>query len=429
MSVKVSPQTTLIEIDSAGRKSVSVLGTMPEAKEWNKSMCKEVRIIEACLYGDSVNVGLVMSTCLRFSRKVLAQEITVIKGLDPGEPREPQSPVLLPIRKSPSLPFLSIRQSAHRAVIKSAVVFCDWKQKMLEALMDQNKEAVRAVSGFLAQCKARQAALVPSEAGHVRTAKTGRAKMYEVYGAVSPYGPAPEAKDTCEVPDVPLTVLKDIRSSYFPTDTTLCRRLKTLHSVLTLQTAFRAYKVAKLEKNARVIQLWYRAILRKRAQERAILQRFRLLFYSFRLRRRLKLVLNKRRERKWTKMLLSRTQYQSCFGQIVTIQRLMRGFLTRNCRFRPGKGIKVRQTQQLEGLSKAYKQAFWAQTKPLEAEILSAAVALADQLLRLKQRKRPKALKREQDLCAYIRSLEAAGLKERRQRLGSVAEVRICILK
>lgn len=89
----------------------------------------------------------------------------------------------------------------------------------------------------------------------------------------------------------------------------------------------------------------------------------------------------------------------------------------------------MRQSQQFEALSKVYKQAFWAQTKPLEAEILVAAAALADQLLRLKQRKRPKALKREQDLCAYIRSLEAAGLKERRQRLGSVSEVRICILK
>lgn len=394
-------------------------------------MCKEVRIIEACLYGDSVNVGLVMSTCLRFSRKVLSQEIAAIKGFaDRGEAREPQSPVLLPVRKSPSMPFLAIRQSSHRAVIKSAVVFCDWKQKMLEALMDQNKEAVRAVSGFLAQYKARQAAkAAPTEGGNVRAAKTGRAKMYEAYGAVSPYGPAPAAKDTCEVPNVPLSMLKDVRNCYFPADSTLCRRLRTVHSILVLQKAFRAYKAAKLDRNAKVIQLWYRAILVKRAKERAILHRFRYQFYSFRLRKRLKLVLTKRRERKWTGKLLSRTQYQSHIGSIVTIQRFTRGFLTRHRRFAQGKGRKVRQSQQFEVLSKVYKQAFWAQTKPLEAEILVAAAALADQLLRLKQRKRPKALKREQDLCAYIRSLEAAGLKERRQRLGSVSEVRICILK
>ena len=111
MSVKVCPQSTLIEIDSSGRKTISILGAIPEGKEWTKSMCKEVRIIDACMYGDSINVGLVMSTCLRFSRKILSQEIMTIRSyVDQIETKhEPQSPVLLSIRKSPSLPFLTIR--------------------------------------------------------------------------------------------------------------------------------------------------------------------------------------------------------------------------------------------------------------------------------------------------------------------------------
>lgn len=431
MSAKVCPQSTLIEVDSSGRRTISILGAVSEAKEWNKSMCKEVRIIEACLYRDAVNVGLVMSTSLRFSRKVLSQEIATIRNfMERTAKLEPQSPVLLPIRKSPSMPFLSIRQSTHRAVIKSSVVFCDWKQKMVESLMDQNKEAMRAISGFLSQYRARQVAKpAQSDTGNGRTVKTGRAKMYESYGAVSPYGPTPEAKDTCEVPDVSLTVLREIRRCYFPQNTTLSRRIRTIHSILVLQKAFRAYKQAKFNKNARLIQQWYRAILSKRAKESALLQRFRTVYYSCCLRKRLRIVLAKRRERKWTGALLSAAHYQSLLSQVVTIQRLVRGFLTRLRGISNGIGWKKRRAGEFEDLSKAYKQALWTQTKPLEEEILTAAVNLSEQLLRLKQRKRPKALKREQDLSVYIRSLDAAGLKERKQRLGAVAEVRICILK
>lgn len=299
---------------------------------------------------------------------------------------------------------------------------------MLEALLDLNKEALKAVSGFLTQYRARQAGKTIS-CDVVKYAKNGRAKMYEMYGAVSPYSPLPEQKDTCEVPDVPLRLLTDVKSDYFPVNTTLKLRVKTIHCILTLQKAIRKHKKDKLSKKAAKIQRWFRAILREKRRKSEIITRFRRQFYSIYVKNRLKKVIFKRRERNWKGKLRAISDYKQLNAFIVTIQRHFRGFLVRHRRSWPVKSREMERRRQKEVLGKVYKQAFWGQTEALEGEILGNAVNLMEQLTRLKQGKRPKALKREKDLIAYIKALESAGVRERKQRLGAVAEVRIRIMQ
>lgn len=434
MNTKVSPQSTIIEVDRSGKRVIRILNSTPEG--WKKTMWKEARIMEACLYGESVNVGLVLSTCLKMSRKTFTKEIAFVRecveGCDlrvlqslsspPPVSKHSQSSIF-PLHKSPN---------THRSVIRNSVSLLDWKAKMLEMLLDLNKDSKKAVTSFLRDYRSRQIApKAPSE--RVKQVKTDRAKLYETYGAVSPYQ-TPEENDVAqlEVHLMDLVVLKGLGNEYFD-GTSLEYRIKVVHCVKVIQEKYREIRSNRTFKTAHTIQQWLRMVLAKAVVENIKLNRFRAVYYQGRLRHWLKLLAGKWRMRKQSRLSMDLSRYLSRVPTLLCIQKLVRGFLVRRIEVPHLRSLRsIRFAHSLKRIQ-VLKASLWRETRSFDDNIIKNALAVAEQLQyfhqTLQQGRKIKGFKTDKDLSAYIRSMEKAEARDRKHQTLALAEVRIKALK
>lgn len=433
MNTKVSPQSTIIEVDRSGKRVIRILNSIPEG--WKKTMWKEARIMEACLYGDSVNVGLVLSTCLKMSRRTFAKEIAFVRECveacdlrvplplvsPPPATKHSQSSIFPVQHKSPNV--------THRSVIRNSVSLLDWKAKMLEMLLDCNKDTQKALACFLRDYQSRQIEPKHHPSPHFKQVKTERAKMYETYGAVCPYQ-TPEESDTTnlEAHFMDLKALKDVKNDCF-VGTSLEYRIKVVHFVRVIQREYREIRAKRTFQACQTLQKWLRMVFAKGTVETIKLNRFKAVYFRARLSHWLKLLAGKWRMRREKPQNINISRYLAEMPKILSIQKLIRGFLTRHLALPRLRSLQfVRFAHNLKR-GQALKAVLWRKTRTFDDNIVKNALAVAEQLQyfhqTLQQGRKIKGFKTDKDLSAYIRSMEKAEARDRKHQTLALAEVRI----
>ena len=447
MSNKVSPQSTIIEIDPrSGKRTITVLNGSPDVESWKKHMWKEAKIIEACLHGENISATLALTTCLRFSRKTFAEEVGNVREChESSDLRQAQISTPQPqmSRKAQSISLaLQTKQTSvtHRSVIRTPASCCDWRAKMLEMMMDMNRDSVRAVTGFLAAYHARQTTLTPiispvsprspMSPRSPRSPKAERAKQYETFGPVSPYGRPTSPRDSSLIPDIPLTVLSTIKSSFFPDSDSLSRRVHAVHSAILIQRTLRGRKDRKTHQSATRIQAWFRMVKARKELIALKIQSFRVMYAKGRIRHWLRLLAGRWRMNKERWPLLP--DYSRLVSHIVTVQKLVRGFLVRKIELPKVRGRAAIRCKRLAAIQTAMKAAVWSRTRQMEDDILKNALAVGEQLAYFQQTvsqgKKVKGFKRDKDLTMYVRSIQKAEARDRKMQVWKVAETRVGML-
>jgi len=433
MNTKVSPQSTIIEVDRSGKRIIRILNSTPEG--WKKTMWKEARIMEACLYGETVNVGLVLSTCLKISRKTFAKEIAFVRecveACDLRVPQPLASPP--PVTKHSQSSIFPVQHKppnvTHRSVIRNSVNLLDWKAKMLEMLLDCNKDTQKVVSCFLRDYQSRQIAPKRHPNEHFKQVKTDRAKMYETYGAVCPYQTPEESdKTNLDAHFMDLKVLKDVKNDCF-IGTSLEYRIKVVHFARVIQRNYREIRAKRSFEACQTMQKWLRMVFAKGIIENIKINRFKAVYYRARLTHWLKLLAGKWRMRNKKHKIFDISHYLCEMPKILSIQKLIRGFLTRQLALPRLRSLQLVRFAHNLKRGQALKAALWRKTRTFDDNVVKNALAVAEQLQyfhqTLQQGRKIKGFKTDKDLSAYIRSMEKAEARDRKHQTLALAEVRI----
>ena len=433
MSTKVSPQSTIIDVDRSGKRVVRLLNSTPEG--WKKSMWKEARIMEACLYGETVSVALALSTCLKLSRKAFVKEIAYVRDCVEACDTRVLPTVISPplLAKHSQSALLPIQYKAtnvtHRSVIRNSVSLLDWKAKMLEMMLDSNRDTQRAVFQFLSDYKARQITPKRHPTDHIKPLKPDRVKMYETYGACNPYTRSENSEKTDLFnPTVALCVFADIKNDWFSTSSSLEFRLKVLNSIRKIQKKYRKMLENRRVENAIKLQKWVRMTLARRVVVDMKIARFRKVYYAARLKHWLKLLANKWKIRKLMKLPVEFSRFLGEMPKILMIQNLIRRFVMKNRLIPHLKSLNLIRKAHKMSRIRAIKASLWLETRPNDDNILKNALAVAEQVQyfqqTMQQGRKIKGFKTDKDLRLYIRSMEKAENRDRRQQTLALEEVR-----
>jgi hypothetical protein len=353
------------------------------------------KILESCLFGESVSVALVLSHCVSSSREAFSMEICKCRKL-------------ASVDQMGALPKISVVVNPKMSVElskKGNWGSNEWMKNMVLMLMNKNIGLLMKMQQFKEEATQRlhsfsEPSLPPSVEDLDR--KLTRARSYEASGPFSPVLlPSAFPRQLCHY------LLFDIDNAYFESSHNLEERIRTTHSVLTIQHSYKQY-----------VQLKKQEALRHVANSIALHQALRTCHFLKRNRTRLRVALwrlrhwypvlvNRWRERK-DKKNYSAVSYQGLRFEIVDIQRLARGFLTRKRKLCPKKR---------KHISSAYewKTFQWRYIFTETADTLAAYRELSQQLRIVRQAivedprsakvKRDRATTLERDLARQLNEL------------------------
>jgi hypothetical protein len=245
--------------------------------------------------------------------------------------------------------------------------------------------------------------------------KMYRARGYEKLGATNP----------ALIPSYRLRfshkkLLKAVSGPYFPPNTPLPNRIKTIHCALLIQRAYRAFRQARKMKGILIIQTWFRQQETLRAYLKKKFDKFRRVFFAGKLKHWYPLLVNKFRERK-DSVNYAKGDYCRFLPCIRTMQRLAKGFLVRKRLILWVKiNAKLRANRGIAGFRRV-KIGIWSQCSPVERNLIDTAIAVEEQIASsleaLKHGKRVKGFASEKEASEYLNSLEKAEMQTRRQHL------------
>jgi len=282
------------------------------------------KILESCLFGESVSVALVLSHCVSSSREAFCMEICKCRKLASAEQVSTLPKISVVVN-----PKMSVELSK-----KGTWGSNEWMKNMVLMLMNKNIGLLMKMQQFREEATQRlhlpsSPSLPPSVEDLDR--KLARARSYEVSGPFSPVLlPSAFPRQLCHY------LLFDLDNSYFESTHNLETRIRTTHSVLTIQHCYKQYMQRKRQEALRSVTNsldMYRALRTCRFLKR---NRTRLRVALWRLKHWYPLLVSRWREKK-DKKDYSKVSYQGLRLEIVDLQRLARGFLTRKQKIRPKK--------------------------------------------------------------------------------------------
>lgn len=283
------------------------------------------KILESCLFGESVSVSLVLSHCVSSSREAFAVEICKCRKLANSE-------------QVNTLPKFSVIVNPRMSVDltkKGNWGSNEWMKNMVLMLMNKNIGLLMKMQQFREEASQRLQS--PSEHGLGRPMvedldrKLSRAKSYETLGPFSPI-PLPSSfpHHFCHY------LLFDIDNIYFDSSQNLQDRIRVTHSALTIQHFFKKY--LRRRQQEATTHITNSLGLYRSLKTCAFLKRNRTRWRCalWKLQHWYPLLVNRWREKQDRKDY-SKMSYHGLRFEIVDIQRLVRGYLTRKRRIQPRK--------------------------------------------------------------------------------------------
>jgi len=335
MSVKICPENTFMICKDKKQSLVQLPNPTITVSNWRDNHSKAVKILESCLYGESISVYSTLMHCVKLSRENFNKELSKQKkALEEGVATNPPniSVVITSKNSKPSLP-----KKSHSPQKKSLVLpEEDWTSSMLRMFLDQNAEIEKSIKRHSEDYKFRRAMRFNSTLSNKSRnilSRTLRARNYEKNQPINPIHTDPPSLNsvrTLERINTMPEILYDLEHPYFSEDASLEYRIKVIHSCIVIQKLFTRIRVRKLEKIALVIQRHARAFLAKRKVFLIRTKNFRRMFLYARLKHWYPVLVARWRELKSNFKPYDLLQLPK---EVVTIQRFARGYITRKTTF------------------------------------------------------------------------------------------------
>ena len=394
----------------------------PDVSLWQD---RESRILDYCLQSTSICVSAVLTVCLKTSRVGFAKELHRQKSGLEGVGLSRGLGLLCVSRSLKSRNILKpVKPPSVRA--KSTPLQLEWKKDMFAVLLGKNSDLAGKVREFRRLAlyrKANHSYLEEStDVESEYMGKMHRAKGYEKLGATNPaLIPYYRLRSSQQ------RMFKAVSGPYFPPNTPLPNRIKTIHCALLIQRAYQHFRRERKMRGILVIQAWFRQEETLRGYLRRKFESFRRVFFAGKLQHWYPLLVNKLRERK-DRVNYAKGDYCRYLPCIRTMQRLARGFLVRK---RVILWVKINaklRTNRAIARFRRLKTAIWAESSSIEGNLVAVAISVESQIAalldNLKQGKQVKGFTSEKEVTDYLNSLEKAEAQTRRQHLWQSASDR-----
>mmetsp|Transcript_15739 Transcript_15739/g.28769 ORF Transcript_15739/g.28769 Transcript_15739/m.28769 type:complete len:456 (+) Transcript_15739:320-1687(+) len=368
MNTKIGPENTYVMRDERGHSLVNVpYANVAVVKE---NLSKQAKMLESCLYGESISPQFVMTYFVQSLRQIFQNEVcrqqTALEGnyglISVMNKQRKSKTCLPPIRKS----------SASALRHSPACSETEWKSNLVRMLLDRNADIDRRIKLFVQEYRERHpdSFYVPKDrhiykSSSIHVAKTIRARNYEKQ-THSHSQSFTETKTFEHLKNLPDSVF-DIDNPYFDEAFCLAKRIKVIHSCVVIQRAFLTSKYAKVRKAAIKIQTAWRGYQARRGALYYRMHKFRRAYFLGRLAHWFPLLANKFRERKDTRHF-DADKYAAYVSYIRKIQKVARGYLGRKY----AKFYARVQTRRPRALQIYHtKKRFWRTSIDLEARTLA----------------------------------------------------------
>lgn len=399
----------------------------PDKEEWQD---KESKILEYCLQSTSVNVGAVLRLCLLTSRSSFALELNRQKASLEGLVLTRGLGLLSVSRSRKPRTLL---QPVKRLSLKFKPSPLEWKQDMLAYLLTKNSEIAGKVKDFRKEINKRRSKVSKADTKidpeNVYMLKMQRARQYDKSGPTSPNllsytrSKLPYKREN--------RLKKDVSGPYFVSGTSLPTRIFVIHCILVIQRGVRMWKNNVKLKGVQIIQTWFRQQETERVFLRKKFEKFRKMYFKEKLTNWILLIGKKRREKR-KKYDYNRVDYSLYLPWIRTIQRLVKGFLTRKKVIPWVKSLAKIRAKRMTRRYQVVKQWNWTQGLGVEGKLISTAVSIEEQVSNslelLQQGKSVKGFVSEKEVLEHLGSLEKAEKTERRQQLWVCRSERLAVM-
>jgi hypothetical protein len=323
MSTKVGPENTYRTRDEQGNSIASV--HFAEVAVVKETMTKAAKVLESCLYGESVRPSLIMNTFVQSLRQILQTEIYRQQSILDSQLFPPNALTKLQVRSRTSLP--PIRKTS--APLQRETPVLDWKLNVVRMMLDRNADIERRMKAFAQEYKERHSFDTPSpvsmqKPSSLLVAKAIRARNYEKQSKSLTVSSAASLSKLRALPSTHF----DMDSPYFDERLSVSDRVKIIRSCVVIQRYFLKHCFARAQKAACKIQAAYRGYFVRRAKLYSQYKTFRSAFFAGRLAHWLPLLANKFKERK-NRQYFQTEKYAAYISYILKIQQVARGYITR----------------------------------------------------------------------------------------------------
>lgn len=372
MSVKINSENTFISVNDRGQPIVNLPSLIINVSTWRESFSPIHKVLESCLLGDSLNPYNSLYLCVRQSRTLYTSEIIRQKqAIDEGlSLMSPNFAVLITSKRSRAA-LVPAKKGLSPIKKQNPLPDPDFLPLLLKMMMDLNQEVDKGIKAFANVFYERN-----SDENRVGRAKNPvlkalRARDYEKFSAVNPWEDKMYTLSTVKTLrslHINPAVLFDLENRYFDENSNLADRVKVIHSCLVIQKLYKARRQKMIERKVMVIQRFTRGFLARKNLLWVKTQKFRAVFYWEKLKHWYPLLVNKLREKK---IAFKAEDYSSYLSQIIKIQKLARGYLTRKGKAYWKKVFLRHRAKRL--LAKMYKTkvSLWRISEKFEAEALS----------------------------------------------------------
>lgn len=295
------------------------------------SLSKTAKVLEGCLYGNSVNPAYVMRILVYSLRQFFQAEVHrqqmmlenayVFPG--PLSRMQRKSKTCLPPLKKP-LDCLDTE----------GYPGADWKLNLVKMLLDRNAEIAKRVKSFTQEYKGRHPAGLVVPNGHhskksvssLQSTQAMRARNYERHSKSI----TTSLITTRNLSKLNLMedVVFDVDNAYFDEGLTLAERIRVIHSCVLIQRHFCKVYLPKLDRAARHIQAAWRDFKARRQFIYFKYRAFRRVYFLGRLAHWIPLLINKFKERRHS-CIFESDKYTTYVSYIRQIQKVARGYLVR----------------------------------------------------------------------------------------------------
>ena len=332
MNIKIGPENTIITYNEKGQSWVTVPSATVSASSWKEFFSQPVKLLEAFLSGDVVNLYPSIYFSVKHSRNNYQAEIARQKqAIEEGSNLLTLNiAVIITSKKSKN--SLPIKKSFSPPRKNNTLPEPDYKMPLFKMFLDMNSEISKSIKSFSSSFYERNSDEKPRLVKIKNPVeKALRLRNYEKYSAVSPWihnisnYPLTTVRTLINLQTMP-QILFDLENVYFEETKTFADRIKAIHSCIVIQKFFRKKKIKKINRAATMIQKHIRGYIGRKSALMKKLQNMKKIYHWERLKHWYPLLVNLRREKKSKK---SDKDYNSDIGKIIIIQKVIKGYLIR----------------------------------------------------------------------------------------------------
>jgi len=428
MNVKIGPDTTYWTTNDQGRAMLNLPPSAISHSAIREQMSKVVRVIESCLYGDVVNVHLVLIHCVNYSRECFHNELARQKlALEQGLGPTPNISVFVTNKRNKTaLP--TPKKGGTLKKYNLAYDEDEWMDNLYKNMLEQNSDISRnlkkwsdAFRSKYPSCEIHHQKLSRAHTGSVLM-KLLRARNFEKNAPVNPnsldpISVRPSNFNLLWVPNLNKMIF-DLDSEFFDEDKDIPERIRIIHACHVIQSSMRRYRKKKLEDSVIKIQRQMRMKFFRNAIFQRKLAPFKRMYLLGRLKHWLRFVVRKRRE---SRCPASRPihYFYSEYYKICKIQGMIRSYLEKKRLFWRVvfNNLKNRNKHHVKYKE---KQILWSSSLNIESAALKNSQSVQEMLEILRTESNPS----EPETAFEIVSFESAEMQYRDHMMINLKEDR-----